>query len=83
MSDNFRKIQLTYLRELYSHLPEDLEQSLPAIREKDVFHFKADEEFPASVTCLFATNAELFLPVDGLADVGEYTAKKIIEIVTS
>jgi len=198
--DQFLKIQLTYLRELYRHLPEYLEQCLPAIREKDVFSFSAfgepciirpegitlggkpltgpkgilialyarnarrepvqhnplksfkeikdsmpyqgafttrserslvpfvspiqrckkkvieafdghenegasgdfsftvyplpkiplyyifycaDDEFPASVTCLFAANAELFLPVDGLADVAEYTAKKIIEITTS
>jgi len=43
----------------------------------------ADEEFPASVTCLFAANAELFMPVDGLADVGEITAKKIIDVLTS
>lgn len=200
MSNNLLKIQLTYLKELYDQLPEDLEKSLPAIRENDIFHFKAfgapcsisskgisldgemitgptgilialyarnarkvdfqlnplksfkqikgsmayqsaftsrsekslvpyvsriqgckkkiietfdghenggrsgdvsftlfplpkiplyyifylaDEEFPASVTCLFAANAELFMPVDGLADVGEFTAKKIIEIATS
>ena len=200
MDDKLLKIQLAYLNELYRHLPEDLEQSLPAIRENDVFTFKAfgepcsirpkgitlggepltgpkgilialyarnarrepvllnplksfketkgsmpyqgaftirsekslapfvsdiqrckkritdtfdghenegapgdfsftvyplpkiplyyvfycaDEEFPASVTCLFAANAELFLPVDGLADVAESTAKKIIEIATS
>ena len=200
MSDNLLKIQLAYLKELYDQLPQDLEKSLPAIRENDVFHFKAfgepcsispkgislggemttgpigilialyarnarkeafqlnplksfkqikgsmayqsaftsrsekslipyvsriqgckkkviktfdghenegtsgdlsftlyplpkiplyyifylaDEEFQASVTCLFAANTELFMPVDGLADVGEFTAKKIIEIVTS
>ena len=200
MSENMLKVQLNYLKELYDQLPEDLEKSLPAIRENDVFHFKAfgepcsispkgigiggemttgpvgilialyarnarkeavqlnplksfkqikgsmayqsafnvrseislvpyvsqiqvckrkvieafdgyenegtsgdfsftlyplpkiplyyifylaDEEFPASVTCLFAANAESFMPVDGLADVGEFTAKKIIEIVTS
>jgi hypothetical protein len=199
MSTNLLEIQMSYLKELYDLLPEDLEQCLPAIRENDLFHFKAfgepcsispngitlggkkltdakgilislyarhanketvqlkplksfkqikgsmpyqstftvrsekslvpyvsniqrnkeeiiftfdghenedgkgdfsftlyplpkvplyynfylaDEEFPASVTCLFAANAELFMPVDGLADVGEYTAKKIIEIVT-
>jgi hypothetical protein len=41
-----------------------------------------DEEFPASVTCLFPSNATHFLPVAGLADVAEYTAKKIIELVT-
>lgn len=200
MSDNLLKIQLSYLKELYDQLPEDLEKALPAIRENDVFYFKAfaescsispkgislgggmitgpigilialyahnarkeavqlnpiksfkqikdsmayqsaftvrsetslvpyvsriqgckrkvieafdgheneaasgdlsfilyplpklplyyifylaDEEFPASVTCLFASNAEIFMPADGLADVGEYTAKKVIEIVTA
>ena len=55
---------------------------LPKIPLYYIFYL-ADEEFPASVTCLFASNAELFMPVDGLADVGEYTAKKIIEIVTT
>ena len=40
-----------------------------------------DEEFPAAVTCLFPANAIKFLPVAGLADVVEYTAKKIIELV--
>jgi len=199
MSDQLLDIQMSYLKELYDQLSEDLEQALPAIREKDRFHFKAfgepcilspqgitlgkqklggpkgilialyarhakneplqprplksykqikgsmpyqgaftvhsekslgpyvsriqsakdrvmaafdghenedgkgdlsftlyplpkvplyynfylaDEEFPASVTCLFAANAEVFMSVDGLADVAEYTAKKIIEIVT-
>ncbi len=41
-----------------------------------------DDEFPASVTCLFASNAMSFLPVDGLADTAEYTAQKIIRWVT-
>lgn len=41
-----------------------------------------DEEFPASVTCLFSSNADRFLPVEGLADTAEYTAKKIIQLVT-
>lgn len=41
-----------------------------------------DDEFPASVTCLFPSNADRFLPVAGLADVAEYTAKKIILLVT-
>jgi len=40
-----------------------------------------DEEFPASVTCLFPSNATNFLPVAGLADIAEYTAKKIIELL--
>ena len=199
MNDTFLKIQLTYVRELYAKLPDDMDKSLQAVREHDVFHFKAfgqpcsitpkgivlggerltgplgvlialyarharrdevqleppkafaqmngslpyqgafrvrseqslvphvddikgsmdrivrafdghenkdasgdfsftlfplpkiplcyifyfaDEEFPASVTCLFAANAESFMPVDGLADVGEYIAKKLIEVIT-
>ena len=40
-----------------------------------------DEEFPASVTCLFAANAGLFMPLDGLADVAEYTGKKLIAVL--
>ncbi|MEX1313638.1 MAG: DUF3786 domain-containing protein [Desulfotignum sp.] len=44
--------------------------------------YDADEDFPASVTCLYSTNAHQFLPIDGLADVGEYTSKKIIGLVT-
>ncbi|MBI4774178.1 MAG: DUF3786 domain-containing protein [Deltaproteobacteria bacterium] len=54
---------------------------LPKVPLQYIFYL-ADEEFPASVTCLLASNAELFMPVDGLADVGEYTAKRIVEIVT-
>ncbi|QTA90765.1 DUF3786 [Desulfonema magnum] len=42
--------------------------------------YMADEDFPASVTCLFSNNASSFLPIDGLADVGEYTSKKILSI---
>ncbi|MBS0013804.1 MAG: DUF3786 domain-containing protein [Desulfobacterales bacterium] len=42
--------------------------------------YKADEDFPASVTCLFSANAHRFLPTDALADTGEYTSKKILEI---
>ena len=52
---------------------------LPKIALCYIF-YEADEDFPASVTCLFSNNAHLFLPVDGLADTGEYTSKKIIEI---
>lgn len=43
--------------------------------------YEADEDFPASVTCLYSNNAHLFLPIDGLADVGEYTSKAILDIV--
>jgi hypothetical protein len=53
---------------------------LPKIALCYIF-YRADEDFPASATCLFSQNADLFLPMDGLADVGEYTSKKIISIV--
>ena len=43
--------------------------------------YHADEDFPASVTCLFSNNALDFMPIDGLADVGEYTSKKILELI--
>ncbi len=54
---------------------------LPRVALYYIFNL-ADEEFPASVTCLFPSNATNFLPVAGLADVAEYTARKIIQIVT-
>jgi len=53
---------------------------LPRIPLYYIFHLP-DEEFPASVTCLFAANALRFLPLDGLADVAEYTAKRIIAMI--
>jgi len=40
-----------------------------------------DEDFPASVTCLYSHNADMFLTTDALADVGEYTVKKIITLL--
>jgi hypothetical protein len=40
-----------------------------------------DEEFPAAVTCLFAADAASQLPVDGLADVAEITAKRIVKLI--
>ncbi len=45
-----------------------------------VFYFQ-DEDFPASVTCLLSSNAYAFMPLDGLADVAEYSSRKIIELV--
>lgn len=54
---------------------------LPKIALCYIF-YEADEEFPASVTCLFSANARTFLPVDALADTGEYTSRKILEILT-
>ena len=55
---------------------------LPKIALCYIF-YEADDDFPASVTCLFSNNANQFLPVDGLADVGEYTSKKIINLIES
>ena len=54
---------------------------LPKIKLRYIFYL-ADDEFPASATCLFSNNAPSFLPVDALADIGEYTSKKIIELVS-
>ncbi len=53
---------------------------LPKIALCYIF-YEADDDFPASVTCLYSNNAKLFLPVDGLADVGEYCSKKILELI--
>jgi hypothetical protein len=55
---------------------------LPKISLCYIF-YRADEEFPASVTCLFSNNAPDFMPIDGLADVGEYTSKKILALIDS
>lgn len=43
--------------------------------------YEADEEFPPSVVCLYSSNANRFMPMDGLADVGEYTSKTILGLV--
>jgi hypothetical protein len=43
--------------------------------------YRADEEFPASATCLCSCNALSFLPIDALADTGEYTSRKILELI--
>ena len=53
---------------------------LPKIALCYIF-YNADEEFPASVTCLYSHNANQFIPLDGLADVGEYTSRKIIRLL--
>jgi hypothetical protein len=53
---------------------------LPRVPLYYIFYLP-DEEFPASVTCLFSANAIRFLPVAGLADVAEYTARKMINLV--
>jgi hypothetical protein len=43
--------------------------------------YEADEDFPPSVVCLYSNNANRFMPMDGLADVGEYTSKTILELI--
>lgn len=53
---------------------------LPKIALWYIFYLP-DEEFPATVTCLFSANALSFMPLDGLADVAEYTSKRIIDLV--
>ena len=50
---------------------------LPKIALCYIF-YEADDDFPASVTCLYSNNARSFLPVSGLADVGEYCSKIIL-----
>jgi hypothetical protein len=55
-------------------------RALPKIALCYIF-YDADEDFPASVTCLYSHNANCFMPMDGLADVGEYTSRKILEMV--
>ena len=53
---------------------------LPKIALCYIFYV-ADEDFPASVTCLYSSNAQAFMPVDGLADVGEYTSRTILDLL--
>ncbi len=53
---------------------------LPKIALCYIF-YEADEDFPASVTCLYSNNAHQFIPTDGLADVGEYSSKKILQVI--
>jgi len=55
---------------------------LPKVALAYIFYLP-DEEFPASAICLFSNNALCFLPLDGLADLGEYTSKAIVDLVTN
>lgn len=55
---------------------------LPRIPLYYIFHLP-DDEFPAAVTCLFAANASDYMPVDGLADVAEYTGKKLKSLASN
>jgi len=53
---------------------------LPKILLGYIFYLQ-DEDFPASATCLFSSNATAFMPLDGLADVAEYTSRGILGLV--
>jgi hypothetical protein len=53
---------------------------LPRVALYYIFYLP-DDEFSAFVNCLFPANATSFMPVAGLADVAEYTARKMIELV--
>ncbi len=53
---------------------------LPKIALCYIF-YEADDDFSASATCLYSNNANQFMPIDGLADVGEYTSKKILSLI--
>jgi len=54
---------------------------LPKISLCYIF-YEADDEFSASVNCLYSNNASLFMPMDGLADVGEYTSAAILRLLS-
>lgn len=41
-----------------------------------------DEEFPSEVKCLYAHGSTAFMPVDVLADLAEYTSKRILDIIS-
>ena len=53
---------------------------LPKIALCYIFYLP-DEDFPASVTCLFSANALSFMPLDGLADVAEHSSEKMLTIL--
>jgi hypothetical protein len=53
---------------------------LPKIALCYIFYV-ADDDFPASVTCLYSNNAHHFLPIDALADVGEYTSRRMLTLI--
>ena len=57
-----------------------LVRPLPKVSLCYIF-YRADEDFPPSATCLFSCNALQFLPIDALADVGEYTSRRILQLI--
>jgi hypothetical protein len=87
--EKIEKAQQTILKTLQGRDASDLAggdfsflvRPLPKISLCYIF-YQADEEFPASATCLYSSNASAFLPMDALADVGEYTSKTILNLLT-
>jgi hypothetical protein len=77
MAQNLLLIQKEYLQKVWLRplFP------LPRVALYYTFHLP-DDEFPASATCLFAANASTFMPLAGLADTAEFTARRIIELVS-
>jgi len=66
-----------------SHITGDFSfvlHPLPKIALCYIF-YDADEDFPPSVICLYSNNALSFIPIAGMADVGEYTSKAIINLL--
>jgi len=53
---------------------------LPRIPLYYIFYLP-DEDFPASVTCLFSADAKTHLTVDGVADLAEHTARRLIAFI--
>ncbi|MBU1565360.1 MAG: DUF3786 domain-containing protein [Proteobacteria bacterium] len=53
---------------------------LPKIALCYIF-YEADADFPASVRCLYSYNANQYIPVSGLADLGEYTSRQILKLI--
>ncbi|PIP38582.1 MAG: hypothetical protein COX19_11845 [Desulfobacterales bacterium CG23_combo_of_CG06-09_8_20_14_all_51_8] len=75
MMDNYSKIARDNLDRLYRMVV----YPLPKIALCYILYLP-DDDFPAAVTCLYSANARLFLPMDALADTGEYTSRKILAI---
>lgn len=67
----------------FKELPRSFASTLYPLPRLGLYYifYLPDHEFPASVTCLFQANAESFLPIAALADVAEYTVKRIIQLI--
>ncbi len=86
--DNIRKNMDNIIHQLDGEAPSAFKNGdfsfmlrpLPKVSLGYIF-YEADEDFPASVTCLYSHNAVSFLSIDALADVGEYTSKAILELL--